>query len=102
MFFTVNTPLASVVSLYNVRPDELEILAVSLSYLTISLKFVGLNNVVPPVVLLHSKKVFVSVSSLFPLINRIALAVSLTDKSSDTLDFVALLYLTIFVLVSVN
>ena len=52
--------------------------------------------------LLHSKKVFVSVSSLFPLINLIALAVSLIDKSSDTFDLVALEYLSILVLASVN
>ena len=66
------------------------------------MKKVGLNYVVPPVVLLHSIYVFVTVSSLLPLINLIAFAVSFIDKSIDILDFVALEYLSTLVLVFVN
>ena len=45
---------------------------------------------------------FVSVLSLVPLINLIALAVSFVDKSVVIFDLVALLYLSMLVLASVN
>ena len=45
---------------------------------------------------------FVSVSSLVPLINLMALAVSFIDKSNETFDFVAFVYLSILVLASTN
>ena len=45
---------------------------------------------------------FVSVSSLFPLINLMALAVSFIEKSNDTFDLVAFVYLSIQVLASTN
>ena len=54
---------------------------VSLLIIIASLKSICLKNVVPFVVLLHSIYVFVSMPSLAPLISRIALAVSFTDKS---------------------
>ena len=53
---------------------------VSLLNITASFKNTCLKNVVPFVVLLHSIYVLVSVSSLDPLISRIALAVSFIDK----------------------
>ena len=43
-----------------------------------------------------------SVSSLVPLINLMALAVSFIDKSNEILDFVAFVYLSILVLASTN
>ena len=45
---------------------------------------------------------FVSVSSLSPLINLIAPAVSFTDKSNEILFFVAFVYLSILVLELTN
>ena len=67
-----------------------------------SLKNTCLNKVVLFVVLLHSTYVFVSVSSLVPLISGIALAVSFIDKSKEILDFVAFVYLSMLVLASTN
>ena len=58
---------------------------VSLLILIAPLKNTCLKNVVPFVVLLHST-LFVSVSSLVPLISRIALAVSFINKSKEILD----------------
>ena len=75
---------------------------VSLLNIIASFKSTCLKNVVPFVVLLHSIYVFVSVSSLVPLISRIALAVSLIDKSKEILDFVAFVYLSMLVLASTN
>ena len=45
---------------------------------------------------------FVSVSSLVPLISLMADAVSFIAKSNDTFDLVALVYLSILVLASTN
>ena len=75
---------------------------VSLLNITASFKNTCLKKDVPFVVLLHSIYVFVSVSSLVPLINRMALAVSFIDKSKEIFDFVAFVYLSMLVLASTN
>ena len=70
------------------------------SKLTSSLKYVGVNNVVPPVVLLHSINALSSVSVDIPNINLIASWSVL--KSIDMFVLVALLYLSMLVLASVK
>ena len=61
----------------------------------LSLKCVGLNNVVLFVLLLHSTNVLLSASVLAPFINLIAYSVVLI--SNETFAFVALIYLSNFV-----
>ena len=75
---------------------------VSLLIIIASLKKTCLKKYVPFVVLLHSIYVFVSVSSLVPLISRIALAVLCIDKSKEILDLVAFVYPSMLVLASTN